>query len=363
LILRGLVTPDRSLLIDLNDVRTAGVDFGACAPPPSAIRGEPAPGVVVPRVSPRFPRIQRPQRLAGSAAALRRAPPIDLAQADVAASLGDGEQAIDPLDFVEILGQGLDREVVHGAAARLKKFIHQLDGLRFAPHVRSAERFRPLVLGLLQDLVQHPVRVPSVSLEQLSDSLDSVRFRPDVLVRQLARLFRKIFPKRFLRNFRRLFRKIFLTRFLENFLRKIFLTSFRENFRRLFRKIFLTSLLENFSKNCRKRCRKVFGVRLVIEPLLQEPLQRVMQARLQQAKFQATPPQDLPCQIYQISHKQLIDDINGLYRRPHPANQLVIEGGVFSLQHGRRTKEGEPLCPRGGRCHRVGFFLASTACV
>ena len=72
-----------------------------------------------------------------------------------------------------------------------------------------------------------------------------------------------------------------------------------------------------------------------------------MHARLQHAEFQATPPHDLPFQRYHISHIQLIDDINGLYRRAHPANQLVIEGGVFSLKQGRRTKECEPLCPRG----------------
>ena len=36
--------------------------------------------------------------------------PIDLAQAGIAAALGDGGQAIDPLDIAEVLGQCLDRE-------------------------------------------------------------------------------------------------------------------------------------------------------------------------------------------------------------------------------------------------------------
>ena len=142
---------------------------------------------------------------------------------------------------------------------------------RFAPRVLLGKPFRPLGLCLVQD----PVRVQSGSLEKHADPLDSVRLRPGVLVRQLFRLFRKIFLRRFLKNFR---------------------------------------------KNSRKSFRKVFSVRLVIEPLVQDLLQLVMHARLQQAEFQTTPPHDIPFQRYHISHKQLIDDINGLYRRAHPAN-------------------------------------------
>ncbi len=50
-----------------------------------------------------------PQRFAE-----HRTTPFDLAQADVAASLGDTDQAIDPLDLIEFSGQCPEHEVVHG---------------------------------------------------------------------------------------------------------------------------------------------------------------------------------------------------------------------------------------------------------
>jgi hypothetical protein len=39
--------------------------------------------------------------------------PLDLAQAGVAAAFGYGRQAVDPLDVVEFLGEGVGHEVVH----------------------------------------------------------------------------------------------------------------------------------------------------------------------------------------------------------------------------------------------------------
>jgi len=57
-----------------------------------------------------------------------RPTPIDLAQAGVAAALGDGGQAIEPLDIVEFLGQclrrkGLDAHAGPGADRSLGRVL------------------------------------------------------------------------------------------------------------------------------------------------------------------------------------------------------------------------------------------------
>ena len=200
------------------------------------------------RVSPRFPRIRvfngwqvPPQRFAE-----HRPTPIDLAQGDVAASLGDREQAIEPLDVVECSGQGLDHEVVHGPAARRQKRVDPLDGLRFTPHVRLEKRFRPLDLGLRQDLV----RVPSGIVRRcLTFLIASGSDRAYGCASSSACSARSC-------------------------------SGDSQNVRKIFR----------------QRCRKIFRVGRVIEPVLQELVQRVMQAGLQQGDFQATPPPDLPFQ-------------------------------------------------------------------
>ena len=70
-----------------------------------------------------------------------RPTPIDLAQAGVAAALGDGGQAIEPLDIVEFLGQCLCRKGLDAHVGPGKKSIDRLDGACSAPTVVLGEFF------------------------------------------------------------------------------------------------------------------------------------------------------------------------------------------------------------------------------
>ena len=64
---------------------------------------------------------------------------LDLVQAGVAAALGDGGQAIEPLDIVEFLGQCLRRKGPDAHAGPGKKSIDQLDGARSADGGQAIE--------------------------------------------------------------------------------------------------------------------------------------------------------------------------------------------------------------------------------
>ena len=70
-----------------------------------------------------------------------RPPPINLVQTAVAAAIGDGGEAIEAFDVVELFCHRLGYEAIHahaGAGEKLKDLRH---GVRFAPHVLLHELF------------------------------------------------------------------------------------------------------------------------------------------------------------------------------------------------------------------------------
>jgi hypothetical protein len=215
-----------------------------------------------------------------------RPTPIDLAQAGVAAALGDGGEAIDPLDIVEFLGECICHEGVHALAGAGKKCIDQRHGVLFAPGVLLRDLFRLMGLGIVQEFVN----VQSDAVKNLIDAVDSVRFIPSTLVCQRLRRICLVFGKIVLKNFRKIVRKL-------------------------------------------------FRVQIVVELSNQEIFQRFKSKGSDQTPFQAAPPQDVPFQGHYVGYENLIDNIDWLYRRADTREKLVIVGGVFALNEQRRTKQ------------------------
>ena len=66
---------------------------------------------------------------------------IDLAQAGIAAALGDGGQVVDPLDLIEVARQCFGHEIVDALAGADEKLVNQCDGVGFMANVISDELF------------------------------------------------------------------------------------------------------------------------------------------------------------------------------------------------------------------------------
>ena len=114
----------------------------------------------------------------------------------VAAALGDGGQAIDPLDIVEFLGECIGREVVHAHADVGQKLMDECDGVRFTLQVVFYEFFCFAIPRAATDVAN-----VEVVAEPFIDLFDSVPFTSGVVARQHLRridlLFRKVVPKNF----------------------------------------------------------------------------------------------------------------------------------------------------------------------
>jgi hypothetical protein len=139
-------------------------------------------------------------------------------------------------------------------------------------------------------MIQDLVHVQSYAVENLIDLVDSVRFIPGTLVRQLLGIFRRVFRKIVLKNFGKIVRKI-------------------------------------------------LRVQVVVEIFTQEIFQRFKCGRSDQTPFQAAQPQDLPLQGQNIGCEHIIDNIDRLYRCEDAGEKLVIDGDIFALNERGRTKQ------------------------
>ena len=99
-----------------------------------------------------------------------RATAIDLAQAGIAAALGDGGQVVDPLDLIEVARQCFGHEIVDALAGADEKLVNQCDGIGFMASVLFNELVQLAVTRIVPNVFQVK------SLENVVDLIHSILF-------------------------------------------------------------------------------------------------------------------------------------------------------------------------------------------
>ena len=106
-------------------------------------------------------------------------------------------------------------------------------------------------------------------------------------------------------------------------------------------------------KNSRKIVCKVFQVQIVIKFFTEELFERFKSARSDQIHFKRRNRKTSHSKGTTSVMSIFIDNIARLYRCAEAGEELVIGGGVFTVEQRGRTKQRPPRRPGG--CHGLGF--------